>query len=167
MSTHPTFQFSQLNATVRAAIGAALAVFVTAIGVLAIAVPAWAAHVAEYEQADHANDMFGDPVGWLLMFAVVVLAPLAVGSVSTVGASIALSHGSGGPTRGRVALFFVNTALSVLAMFVAGSIIPKGTPSVVSIAAWVVVLAAGAALGAVTGVIRPRSEATVVPVDPQ
>jgi hypothetical protein len=165
MSTHPTSRLAQLSATVRAALGVALAVFVTAIGVLAIAVPAWSAHVAEYDQVDHANDMFGDPTGWLLLFAVVILAPLAVGTVSTVGASIALSLGSGEPTRGRVALFFINTALSVPAMFVAVSIIPKGTPAVMSIAAWALMLSAGAALGAVTGVIRPTRAAATVPVE--
>jgi hypothetical protein len=167
MSTHPTLQSSQISTTARAAIGAALAVFVAAIGVLALAVPAWAAHVAEYEQGDHVNDMFGDPVGWLLIFAVVVLAPLAVGAVSTVGASTALSRSHSGSTRGRVALFFINAALSVPAIFVAVSIIPKGTPAALSIAAWALIMSAGAALGAVTGVIRPRDTATSWPADAQ
>jgi hypothetical protein len=167
MSTRPSFQSPQISAAVRAAIGAAAAVVVSAVGVLAVAVPAWAAHVAEYEQGDHVNDMFGDPVGWLLIFAVVVLAPLAVGAASTVGASIALGSSHGGPTRGRVALFFINAALSVPAMFVALSIIPKGTPAALSIAAWALIMSAGAALGAVTGVIRPRDTATVGPADAQ
>lgn len=167
MSTFPTFPSSQITANVRSAIGAAVAVFVATVGILAVAIPAWAAHVAEYEQADHVNDMFGDPAGWLLIFAVVVLAPLAVGVASTVGASVALKSRFGGATRGGVALFFINAALSAPAMLVASSVALKGVPTVVLIAAAALIMAAGAALGAVTGVMKPQMGATDVLGDAQ
>jgi hypothetical protein len=167
MSTYPTFPSSQISANVRAAIGAAVAVFVATVGVLAVAIPAWAAHVAEYEQADHVNDMFGDPAGWLLIFAVLVLTPLAVGVASTVGASVALIGRYGGRTRGGVALFFINAALSAPAMLVAASVAPKNVPTAVLIAASALIMATGAALGAVTGVMKPRDAATDVIRDAQ
>jgi hypothetical protein len=167
MSTNPTFPSSQVSANVRAAIGAAVAVFVAAVGVLAVAIPAWAAHVAEYEQADHVNDMFGDPAGWLLIFAVLVLTPLAVGVASTVGASVALKRRYGGATRGGIALFFINAALSAPAMLFAASVAPKGVPTAVLILASALIMAAGAALGAVTGVMKPREGATDVLGDAQ
>jgi hypothetical protein len=165
MSTSPLFPSSRISANVRAAIGAAAAVFVATVGVLAFAIPAWAAHVAEYEQADHVNDMFGDPVGWLLIFAVLVLTPLAVGLASTLGASVALKSRYGGATRGGVALFFINAALSAPSMVVAASVASKGVPTAVVIAASALIMAAGAALGAVTGVMKPRDAATDVPGD--
>ncbi len=166
MTTRPTFQ-SEISATVRAAIGAAVAVFVIAIGVLAVAVSAWSAHVAEYDQVDHANDMFGDTAGWLLIFAVVVLTPLAVGAVSMAGASVALIRRYGGGTRGGVALFFINAAIAAPAIFVAVSVTSKGVPIAVSIPASALIMAVGAALGAATGVMKPRAEATVVLGDPE
>jgi hypothetical protein len=63
MNTHATSRSSQISASARAAIGAAVSVFIGAIGILAVAVPSWMAHVAEYNRTDHDNDMFGDPAG--------------------------------------------------------------------------------------------------------
>ena len=71
------------------ALGAGLAVFGASLAAFTVTIPMWAAHVAEYDKGDHANDMFGDPAGFVFFFAALIFGPIAFVIVGLVGARIA------------------------------------------------------------------------------
>jgi hypothetical protein len=160
MNTHATSPSSQISASARAAIGAAVSVFIGAISILAVAVPSWMAHVAEYNRMDHDNVMFGDPAGWLMMAAVVLLTPIAFAAFGTFGAATALGSRCKEGITGGVQLFFLLVALTAPTGYVVGGVLSKRVPTIVAIVEVVLVFAAGAAVGGASGVLKPLATAS-------
>lgn len=88
----------------QAARGASIAVFGVALSVLAVAVPKWARHVADYDSSGpHDTAMFGDPAGWALVFVEITVGPIVFVAVGVFGAYVAGGAGHGARFAGRCA----------------------------------------------------------------
>jgi hypothetical protein len=86
-----------------AARGASIAVFGVALSVLAVAVPSWARHVADYDSSGpHDTAMFGDPAMWALVFVEITVGPIVFVAVGVFGAYLA-GAGHGACFAGRCA----------------------------------------------------------------